>query len=125
MVDVVELCLTCVILALTLYAAEFSETLAAALATAPVTTTVALLLYERQRARNEGRPEAANDGTQLEASDHAAALEGFSWQIIKGVSASLVFAIVLHLCISRLRWPLLPSLGTGYLAWTIIWLSTF
>lgn len=119
MVDVVELCITCGILIAFTYLAEFSNTLAAALATAPVTTTVALILYERQRQKDVANSNGSDAISAAQAGNEE--LSHFTFQIIKGISASLLFAVVLYTSVAHFKWQLIPALGVSYAFWTLVW----
>lgn len=105
-----DLVLTCSTVVAVAFVAELSEPLAAAVATAPITSTAALLVYSRSQAAAT-RPDAPGPGAPDSESE---ALAGFAFLIVKGVSASLVFALVFWACVGRLRWSLMEGLAAGY-----------
>lgn len=110
MPDFVDLSLTCLTVVFVAYVSEVSEPLAAAAATAPLTSTAALVLWSRN---NQA------------ASEDVDALAAFAVQIIKGVAASLMFAVAFYAGTKYFRLGLGHGLVMGYIVWTLAWFVLF
>lgn len=105
--------LTCLVVMGVSILAQTSDVLAAAFSTAPISSTVALTLwYYRGGGGGGGKPPSAKSPEELGE---------FALKIIKGVSASLVFACAVWFASARLKLGLPPTLLLGYVCWAGAW----
>mmetsp|Transcript_11661 Transcript_11661/g.14133 ORF Transcript_11661/g.14133 Transcript_11661/m.14133 type:complete len:116 (-) Transcript_11661:58-405(-) len=90
---------------------DFNSTLAAAGATAPITSSIAIVLFDRQHQRKV-------DTRTVIGQQH---LVDISTKVIKGVFASLIFAVCFNL-LARKGFSLTPCMLYSYCAWTTTWI---
>ena len=107
MIDVGDYLLTCVIIFGIAWVSQISDVLAAAFATAPVSSTVALCLWYYRTPVTKSQDEFID----------------FSVKIIKGVTASLAFSITVWYCASYLRLNPAPSILLGFVVWSLVWVN--
>ncbi|KAH9251393.1 hypothetical protein BASA81_010804 [Batrachochytrium salamandrivorans] len=100
--------LTCLVVLGISILSQTSDVLAAAFSTAPISSTVALTLWY-YRGGNHSSAKSPEE------------LGEFALKIIKGVSASLVFACAVWFASAKLKLSLPPALLLGYMCWTGAW----
>mmetsp|Transcript_10970 Transcript_10970/g.13738 ORF Transcript_10970/g.13738 Transcript_10970/m.13738 type:complete len:118 (-) Transcript_10970:120-473(-) len=108
--DYFDLFLSLASVILVAFLGELNPTLAAAGATPPITSSIAIVLFDRQHYRNMKRKDSKDQFHLVE----------ISGKVVKGVTASLVFAICFHF-LARNKFSLWPCMVFSCVAWTMTW----